>query len=159
MSQVPRHSGKQSSAKIGQSEKGSAVITIDSVSLDSSYPPVNWLKEVDQFDKGFAARYLASFLDEREKITAAEIAHIRHVELTQRRGQLFGLVMGTSGLITAFLISYLANDAVTASIVGGTTVLGLVTVFVTGRIANPKREQHPDATPPPSEPKSHKRIP
>lgn len=158
MSQGPRHSGKQSSAKIEQTEKGSAVITIDSVSLESSYPPVNWLKEVDQLDPGFAARYLASFLDEREKITAAELAHIRHVELTQRLGQVFGLVMGISGLTAAFLIAYLAKDPTTASIVGGATVLGLVGVFVTGRIVNPKQQQHPDATPPPIDSKSHKRL-
>lgn len=142
MTDRPSHRGNQSKAQISKAEQGDALVaTFESVSLDSNFPPVAWLLECDQHNPGFMKRYLDDFLDERTKIADAELAHVTHVHKTQRLGQVFGLTIGLFGISAAFLISYLAKDPVTASVVGGGTVLGLVATFVTGRWIRPTSEQ------------------
>ncbi len=50
----------------------------------------------------------------------------------RRRGQTLGFFMGTSCLMAAVTLGVI-GATVTASIVGGSTIVGLVTVFVIGR--------------------------
>jgi len=47
-------------------------------------------------------------------------------------GQIFGFMIGISALITTILLGYFGQGAA-ASIVGGTTLVGLVTIFIKGR--------------------------
>lgn len=54
-----------------------------------------------------------------------------------KRGQIFGLVIGISAFITTIVALALGSE-ITASVVGGATVTGLVAVFVTGRIYEQK---------------------
>ncbi len=49
-----------------------------------------------------------------------------------RRGQNYGLMIGLTGLIVSLVLAYLGHDAV-GGIIGGSTLVGLVTVFVVGR--------------------------
>lgn len=51
----------------------------------------------------------------------------------RRIGQIFALIIGLSALAAAVGCAYIGATAVAATI-GGGTVVGLVTVFVTGRI-------------------------
>ena len=70
-----------------------------------------------------------------------EAAHVRTLEaealsgdLRERRlGQLCGLGIGVAALGTAALALILGHETA-ASIIGGTTVAGLVSVFVIGRV-------------------------
>lgn len=69
----------------------------------------------------------------------------------RKRGQTYGLIIAMAGLI-ASVISVSLNAQATASIIGGTTVVGLVTVFVTGKLKEPKQAPQektnmPDQTP------------
>lgn len=155
MTDRPRHSGKQSSAQIkkdGESEE--LVATIQSISLESSFPPVAWLRECDLLCPGFAKRYLDDFVEERQTITTVEIEHVRHTHTIQLRGQNFGLTIGLAGIFGSFAVSYLAKDPVTASILGGSTVVCLVAAFVTGRLANPKSDKEDEKSAPKSVPKN-----
>ena len=52
-----------------------------------------------------------------------------------RIGQLFGFGIGISALSTSIVAMYFGFPAV-AGIIGGTTVVGLVTVFVVGRTSS-----------------------
>ena len=55
----------------------------------------------------------------------------------RRVGQIFGLIIGLSGLVcSAYLAS--VGDTVSSSVVGGSTVLGLVGIFVTGQYLQKK---------------------
>ncbi|MEO5358180.1 MAG: DUF2335 domain-containing protein [Nitrospirae bacterium YQR-1] len=55
-----------------------------------------------------------------------------NIESKERKlGQIFGIIIGLAGLI-ASVICVSFNAQTTASIIGGTTVVGLVTVFVVG---------------------------
>lgn len=56
-----------------------------------------------------------------------------------RRGQYFGLTIALAGLITSIMALYFGSEAV-AGVIGGTTVVGLVTVFVTGRVIREKND-------------------
>ena len=136
-------SGNQHSAEIKRTAD-SEVATIQSISLESSFPPVAWLRECNELHPGFAKRYLDDLIDERQAITAVEIEHVRHSHTIQSRGQIYGLVIGLAGICASFAISYFAKDPVTASIVGGTTVVSLVVVFITGHWAKPKTDQSDD---------------
>ena len=53
-----------------------------------------------------------------------------------RRGQILGFLIGISSLSSSVVALYL-NHPTTAGILGGTTVVGLVTVFVIGRKTDP----------------------
>ena len=53
-----------------------------------------------------------------------------------RRGQLYGLVIGLAGLSSAVATAYF-NQPTVASILGGATVLGLVSTFILGRMLKP----------------------
>lgn len=55
----------------------------------------------------------------------------------RRRGQYFGLTIALAGLITSIIALYFGSEVV-AGVIGGTTVVGLVTVFVTGRVIREK---------------------
>jgi uncharacterized membrane protein len=64
----------------------------------------------------------------------------RHSEV--RTGQIFGLV----SVISAFLVAAYAlhlNHTGVAGTICGVTVVGLVTVFITGKMANPKQDVTP----------------
>jgi uncharacterized membrane protein len=50
-------------------------------------------------------------------------------------GQIFGFMIGIGALIATILLGYFGQGAA-ASIVGGATLVGLVTVFVKGRKTN-----------------------
>lgn len=143
MTDRPRQSGKQSSAQIKKNGDAEELI-VQSVSLESSFPPIAWLRECDQLNPGYAKRYLDDLIEERQKITAVEIEHVRHMHSIQARGQKYGLIVGLAGLTASFAISYFGQDTVTASVVGGSTVLGLVGAFITGRLLIPNNNQDDD---------------
>ncbi|MBL0912704.1 MAG: DUF2335 domain-containing protein [Bacteroidia bacterium] len=66
--------------------------------------------------------------------------HMIKEELKQsRNGQLFGFILGLTGLCLATLLAIYGHET-TAGIFGTTTVIGLVTVFVIG-----KRSQRNDS--------------
>lgn len=81
--------------------------------------------------------------DHRRACEAQLVAQERtEMELTFRqkgRGQLYGFCIALAGLgLTAWFGA--AGKEVVASVLGGGTVLGLVTVFVTGRLTRAKPE-------------------
>lgn len=140
MTDRPRQSGRQSSAriqKVGDSEE----LVVQHTSLESSFPPTSWLRECDAINPGYAKRFLDDIVDERQKVTLVEIEHVRHLHFMQKSGQVCGVLVCLAALFTCFSLSYWANDQVTASIVGGGTVVSLVSIFVLGRFVRQKSEQ------------------
>jgi len=69
-----------------------------------------------------------------------DFGHMREMEKTallgaqriQRRGQLFGLIIGLAALGTCISALYFGHPA-TAGVLGSSTLVGLVAVFVIGR--------------------------
>src|SRR5690606_39448599 len=117
-------------------------------------PPPSELAAFDEIQPGFAERIMVMAEEQAKhrkqlemKAVDAEIEDARSVRTQFRRGQIFGLIIAVLGLISAVLIAAVnqtSGGAATASIVGGSTVLGLVGVFVIGRLPTSRhREESP----------------
>jgi len=99
---------------------------------DSPLPPPEELQRYEEIQKGLSKR-LVDFL-------LAEIEHRRQLEWSafeqevayKKRGQLFGFLIGLSAVLGGTVSASLGHEWAGAAI-GGSGVLGLVTVFVTAR--------------------------
>jgi len=111
-----------------------AIATLQSFSGPLPHPEL--LENYNDIIPGAAERILS--------LAEAEAAHQHDIELLAlqcasneaRLGQWFGLIIGICAFITV-IISVILGAEKTAMVVGGTTVVGLVTVFVAGRKPNP----------------------
>jgi uncharacterized membrane protein len=73
-------------------------------------------------------------------LTEKQSEHRQHLEKTvvenqvqeSRRGQVYGLIIGLAGLAVCLMLGLQGHDNV-AAVVGGGTLVSLVTVFVIGR--------------------------
>lgn len=100
-------------------------------------PPPEILQQYDQVISGAAERILAVAEKDAEHQREIEKSAIQFASREVKRGQWCGLAIGISAFITSIVALVLGSEQ-TASILGGTTVIGLVAVFVTGRIKQPK---------------------
>lgn len=95
-------------------------------------PPPTVLQQYDDIHTGFAERLL--------RLTEEEAQHRRRVTVRAQRyeifeatmGQLFGLLVALAAFGTAAWLGFLGHPTAAAT-VGGTTIAGLVGVFVAGR--------------------------
>ena len=133
MSNMRRNQG----AKPASEKAHRTAITVEHQSFSGPLPPPALLEHYNAIQPDFAERLL--------KMTEAEAAH-RHRTVDRAMtlsaietflGQVFGLIVALAGFATTIWLG-LAGQTETASIVGGTTVVGLVTVFVVGRKTAPK---------------------
>ena len=86
----------------------------------------------DEVLPGAAERIMR--MAEKEQASAREVEEIavRAATADNRRGQIFGFLVALAAFGTAGWLGYLGHETA-AAIVGGGTVVALVTVFVTGR--------------------------
>lgn len=100
-------------------------------------PPPSLLSQYNQIIPNAAERILAmAEKDAEHQIYMEKTAmHLKAKEI--KRGQNFGLAIGLSAFLTCIITAYFGSN-IAASVIGGTTVVGLVAVFVTGRIKEPK---------------------
>ncbi len=115
-------------------QQTSTVTTITSGPI----PSPSTLKEYDEIIPGAAERILS--------MAEQEAAHLRNIEREAlikaseqvKRGQVFGLIIGILAFLTSIIALVLGSEK-TAIALGGTTVVGLVAVFVTGRFSQPDK--------------------
>jgi uncharacterized membrane protein len=97
------------------------------------------------------ARYeaiVAGAADRILRMAEQQAQHRQHLEslaipagiAAERRGQRNGLIIAVTGLGATIALAAIGSDAV-AGVVGGSTLLGMVTVFVAGRAAQSKERQ------------------
>jgi uncharacterized membrane protein len=91
------------------------------------------LEGYDRVVPGAAERILAMAEADAHHQRAQEQAALRAMEQETRRGQFFGLLIGLSALAAAVMTAYLGHPTV-AGVIGGTTVVGLVSVFIIGHV-------------------------
>ena len=112
-------------------------------SSTGALPPPAVVAGYEQISPGFAERILAMGEKEQlyrhamhEKALNAGIADRKEDRREITRGQYFALITGVTGLALPVLAVWLVPTDVGAtvgSIIGGTTVVGLVTAFIVGR--------------------------
>ena len=122
-------SGEASSAKAKQV----ATTTITQQQFSGPLPPPAILAQYDQIVPGSAATILARSEKQSDHRMSLEAYVIPKQQDQSARGQHYGLIVALTGII-ASVIMVLSGHDVAGGFVGGTTLLGMVTVFVTGKV-------------------------
>ncbi|MBI3249239.1 MAG: DUF2335 domain-containing protein [Deltaproteobacteria bacterium] len=113
-------------------EGHTAIAEIKQSSFSSPIPPPAILEEYDRVIPGAAERIL--------KMAEADVQYQRDITFAalnsevaeKKRGQVLGFLIGNLALVVTGAALYLGYPDV-ASILGGTTLVGLVSVFAIGR--------------------------
>ncbi|MBF0136095.1 MAG: DUF2335 domain-containing protein [Magnetococcales bacterium] len=101
-------------------------------------PPPQMLAEYEKIVPDFPERILKRFEEEGNHRAAME----REAWAFHRRGQWMALSVGIFAMTSALVLTLAGHDTV-GGIMGGGTVIGLVSVFVTGRTLKSKNEEKP----------------
>lgn len=135
----PKNTVAQANGKVsvGPEHGGAPQITqFQQASFSGPMPPPAVLEGYDRIVPGAAERILAMAESDARHQQAIEFAALHAAEGEVKRGQWFAFAIGITALIAAMLALYMGSPAV-AGVIGGTTVVGLVSVFVVGRFAKP----------------------
>lgn len=111
----------------------SAVARIEQASFSGPIPHPSILEGYNRVVPGAAERILAMAEADARHQQDIEFAALRAAEAEVRRGQLFALTIGCTALAVSLLALALGSPWV-SGVIGGSTVVGLVSVFVIGRI-------------------------
>lgn len=103
-------------------------------SLDPPIPPPALLEGYERLVPGAADRILSMAETEAEHVRSLDRTALAESVAEIKRGQWFAFVVAMTALAASVAAAALGYPAV-AGVVGGTTVVGLVTVFVVGRQA------------------------
>ena len=103
-----------------------------SASFEGPMPPPAILEGYERLVPGAAERILAMAESDTKHQHAIEFAALNAAEGEVKRGQIFAFVIGLAALLASMFALYMGSPAV-AGIIGGTTVVGLVSVFIVGR--------------------------
>lgn len=96
-------------------------------------PPPAVLEGYERLVKGAAERILVMAESDAKHQQEIEFAALHAADAEIKRGQLFGFVIGLTALGASMLALAMGSPAV-AGVIGGTTVVGLVSVFIVGRV-------------------------
>ena len=95
-------------------------------------PPAEELLDYDNVVPGSAERLLKMVENQSAHRIAMEQLVIASQQKQSARGQLFGFIIGLAGIAGGMALSFYGHDAV-GGVIAGTTVTGLVSVFVIGK--------------------------
>lgn len=103
-------------------------------------PAPEHLLAYDKIVPGAAERILQMAENEARHRHSLEATAVQETVAERRRGQWMGFIIALLGLGSA-VIAALHGDTVTASTIGGTTLVGIVAVFVVGRVVGDKDKE------------------
>lgn len=95
-------------------------------------PHPSILEGYERLVHGAAERILVMAESDAKHQQEIEFAALRAAEAEIKRGQIFGFVIGLIALSASILALAMGSPAV-AGVIGGATVVGLVSVFIVGR--------------------------
>lgn len=105
-------------------------------SFQGPIPPPATLEKYDQLIPGAADRILRMAEVEQAHRHDVNVRALDGMIREHRRGQCFGMILGVCGLCSAVIAAYLRQPWV-AGILGGGTIVSLVSVFVRTKIEKP----------------------
>ena len=115
-----------------KSPQASRGIVRQSASFEGPMPPPAILEGYERLVPGAAERILAMAESDTKHQHAIEFSALNAAEGEVKRGQIFAFIIGLAALLASMFALYMGSPAV-AGIIGGTTVVGLVSVFIVGR--------------------------
>lgn len=95
-------------------------------------PSPDFLRQYNEILPGLGERIVTMAEKQSEHRMQLEKIVIPNQVSESRRGQFFGLLIASICIISSFVLAMYGHDVV-AGVVGGATVVGLVTVFVYGK--------------------------
>lgn len=108
-------------------------------------PPVADLERLEALAPGATERLMRALETQSLHRQTWEMAALRFHAEERGRAQLYAFIFAMAGLATSAFLGYLGHPT-TAAVVGGTTVVGVVTTFTLGS----RRKAGPDELAPPS---------
>jgi uncharacterized membrane protein len=133
----PAVAGVKGSLPRGQSQAQNekSVAHIQQTSFSGPMPPPAILEGYERLVPGAAERILTMAESDTKHQQAIELEALRAAAAEIKRGQIFGFVIGLTALGASMLALAMGSPAV-AGVIGGTTVVGLVSVFIIGRFTH-----------------------
>lgn len=110
-----------------------------STSFSGPLPPPALLQEYSEIVKDGAERIFQMTEQQSAHRKQLEDHAIREELMQSRRGQGFGFILGTLGLVLATILALMGKETI-AGIFGTTTIVALVTVFVIGKKTQSKED-------------------
>lgn len=107
------------------------VAVLQQVSFSGPLPPPSILRQYDEVVPGAAERIIKMAEDQSKHRQELENAVIKSDISNSKSGLLFGFVIGMSGVIGSVVL-VMTDHELTGSVLGATTLLGLVGTFVYG---------------------------
>ncbi len=129
----PAKSPLSSNSGVQTSPQNTTAIQQTTEHFSGPIPRPDILRHYNEIVPGAAERILKMAEEDARHQRDIEMAALDAAKTESARGQHYGFLIGLSALITTGIALYLGYDKV-AMVLGGTTVVGLVTVFVTGRL-------------------------
>lgn len=108
------------------------------VLLTAGLPPAEYLQAIESIVPGSAKQLLDAFERESEHRRLLEKRGLEAEIAFRGRGQVFGLVVCLASFSVVGFAAYNQQPWI-GSIVGGTTVVGLVSIFVLGRMLGQRK--------------------
>lgn len=137
---TPKNSMSAAAAKVAAKPNGGQVThQIQQQTFEGPMPPPAILQGYEAIVPGAAERILAMAEADTKHQHAIEFAALAAAEGEVKRGQWFGFGIGAMALICS-IVALLLGSPTVAAIIGGSTVVGLVSVFIIGRVVKPKQE-------------------
>lgn len=96
-------------------------------------PHPDILRQYNELQPGFAERLLALTEQEADHRRGMERNSLAENSAEVRRGQVFALIIGLGGLAASVLAAYF-NQPWVGGVLGGGTLVGLVSAFILGRV-------------------------
>ena len=97
------------------------------------------LEHYNRISPGAADRIIAMAEDNNRHFQAMDTLTMTAAFRERRRGQFFGLIVGRAGFITCVAGFWLGYPE-PAAWLGGTTIVSLVGIFITGRLLRPAKQ-------------------
>jgi uncharacterized membrane protein len=102
-------------------------------------PDPQVLARYDAIVQGAAERIIAMAERDGQHLQSVEKMRITAMFYERRLGQIFGFLIALSGLSASVFLAYTGHE-VTASVIGGATLVSLASVFVAGRLSKPVKK-------------------
>lgn len=134
-------SSRQPGPSSGSRAQAVAVSTTKMMSGPLPSPEI--LAQYNALIPGAADRIIAMAENDSAHLQTIEKMTVTAFYRERQTGQTFGLIIALFGLSVAALLA-MNNHETTASIIGGTTIVGLVGIFVIGRLAPAKTQSSPE---------------
>lgn len=120
--------------------------TLSAKTFSGPIPPPDEMERFNEIIPNGADRIMVMAETQSTHRISIEDRVVRSQQRQSGIGQIFGFIIGLTGLGLAYLLISSGHDIAGATI-GSTTLLGMVTVFVTGKAAQRKnlQQKRPDA--------------